>query len=149
MSFWVDIIRLIRLGKYSIHSRPIHAPTHAYDHSRAKDDVIWQRICNGEWSFNDRLWQKISKEAKDLLQSMLVVDASSRLTMQQVCEHEWFMKMHLLSKESLNTPARGEGLRELGFEAGLSRMELEEDEYKMKNGNGHANGSLYGVLQNV
>lgn len=44
---------------------------------------------------------------------MIVVDVNSRLTMQEVCEHQWFKKMSSLSGVNLNSPMRKEAIKEM------------------------------------
>merc|ERR1712025_247974 len=38
-------------------------------------------------------WQSISKDAYDLVNSLIIVDISKRLSAKQVLEHKWMVKM--------------------------------------------------------
>ena len=42
------------------------------------------------------IWDQKSKEGKDLIQKMLVVDPDKRISAQDVLNHDWFKKTHSL-----------------------------------------------------
>jgi mitogen-activated protein kinase-activated protein kinase 2 len=48
-----------------------------------------RRILSGKYSFPEREWQKISKEAKVLISGMLETDPTKRLTINEVMKSEW------------------------------------------------------------
>lgn len=41
------------------------------------------------FDFDDESWETISKDAKDLIRHLLVLDPADRFTMQEVLEHPW------------------------------------------------------------
>ncbi|GAB4813322.1 hypothetical protein N2152v2_000368 [Parachlorella kessleri] len=57
-----------------------------YDESEPR---LFDKIRKGKYDFNDKVWDPISSEAKDLIRSLLVVDPDKRLTTKQVMEHPW------------------------------------------------------------
>jgi tRNA A-37 threonylcarbamoyl transferase component Bud32 len=59
-------------------------PFHAHSDGDKRDLTL-----AGKYTFDDPVWQVISKEAKDLIQGMLEVDPVMRLTMDQVINHPW------------------------------------------------------------
>mmetsp|Transcript_4477 Transcript_4477/g.6048 ORF Transcript_4477/g.6048 Transcript_4477/m.6048 type:complete len:498 (+) Transcript_4477:104-1597(+) len=46
-------------------------------------------IVQGRYDFDEPIWERVSKEAKQLIQGLLVVDHKKRLTASQVLEHPW------------------------------------------------------------
>lgn len=57
-----------------------------YDESEPR---LFQKIRKGVYSFNDPVWKPVSESAKDLIRKLLEVDASRRLTVQDVLQHPW------------------------------------------------------------
>jgi len=53
---------------------------------------VFEQIMKAEFDFPDPYWTDISKEAKDLIQKLLVVDAKKRLTATQALKHPWIEK---------------------------------------------------------
>jgi serine/threonine protein kinase len=49
-------------------------------------------ITSGDYSLQDKVWDKVSEEAKDLIRSMLEIDPDYRPSAQEVLLHEWFLK---------------------------------------------------------
>lgn len=74
--------------------------------SRDNGSAIMQRIKEGEFSFNGQEWTNVSTQAKQVIQGLLTVDPSKRLTMHDLRHHEWIdkQKRHLLSSALLMTP---------------------------------------------
>jgi calcium/calmodulin-dependent protein kinase I len=54
------------------------------------DAVLFESILNAKYSFHSPYWDHISKQAKDLIRALLVVDPIIRLTAAQAKEMEWF-----------------------------------------------------------
>ncbi|KAF3665335.1 Calcium and calcium/calmodulin-dependent serine/threonine-protein kinase [Capsicum annuum] len=48
-----------------------------------------QMILNGQFSFDEKTWKKISSSAKQLISSLLKVDPNMRPTAQEIVEHAW------------------------------------------------------------
>ena len=48
-----------------------------------------KRIMAGEYNFPDNEWKNISASAKDLIQKLLCVDASQRITVAELLSHPW------------------------------------------------------------
>merc|ERR1712121_191987 len=55
-------------------------------------------------------WAKVSSEAKDLIQNLLVLDLSSRFTAEQVLQHRW-----VTNGGSSNILKTSENLRQFSF----------------------------------
>lgn len=64
---------------------------HPFDPTNeASDDEIAARICDGAFAQSESVeWADASPAARDLVQQLLVVDPSARLTAEQVLQHEW------------------------------------------------------------
>ena len=59
------------------------------------------KIKKGNFEFNSEFWDQISDSAKDLISKLLVVDASIRLTAEQILNHEWMRGFNISSKPLL------------------------------------------------
>jgi len=53
---------------------------------------VFEQIMKADFDFPEPYWNDISKEAKDFIQKLLVVDAKVRLTAQQAMQHTWILK---------------------------------------------------------
>uniref|UniRef100_A0A6B2LAP7 Protein kinase domain-containing protein n=1 Tax=Arcella intermedia TaxID=1963864 RepID=A0A6B2LAP7_9EUKA len=54
------------------------------------DAKLFESIMSAAYHFHSPFWDNISKEAKDLIRALLVVDPAKRLTATQAKEAEWF-----------------------------------------------------------
>ncbi|KAL4492626.1 hypothetical protein ABPG72_007739 [Tetrahymena utriculariae] len=54
---------------------------------------IFDKILNQKVEFQGNNWKKVSKEAKDLVKKLLVVNPVDRLTLDQVLKHPWITKL--------------------------------------------------------
>jgi len=54
--------------------------------------ILFETIMKGTYHFHSPYWDGISKEAKDLISKLLVVDPKQRLTAEQALQHDWFQK---------------------------------------------------------
>lgn len=50
-------------------------------------------IKKGKFEFKGELWKKMSKEVKDLISKMLVVDDKQRITATDALTHVWFKSL--------------------------------------------------------
>jgi len=57
-------------------------------HQRAK-------ILNGEYHFEDTVWEKIVSQAKDLIGSLLKVRPSDRISVKEALEHNWITSVDI------------------------------------------------------
>ena len=48
-----------------------------------------KRIRSGQYEFPKPEWENISKDAKSLIQGMLITDPAKRLTIDEVIKHKW------------------------------------------------------------
>jgi len=55
--------------------------------------ILYRKIRAADIDFPPEDWQSISKDAYDLVNSLIVVDISKRLSAKQVLEHKWMVKM--------------------------------------------------------
>mmetsp|Transcript_53971 Transcript_53971/g.101330 ORF Transcript_53971/g.101330 Transcript_53971/m.101330 type:complete len:538 (+) Transcript_53971:138-1751(+) len=53
------------------------------------DTLLCQQIKDGTWEFDVRPWKSISRQAKDLINNLLVQDPDKRFTIKEVFEHRW------------------------------------------------------------
>ncbi len=82
----------------------ILAAYHPFDpYGRDSDSVIWERIVRGEWDFNDKVWTKISIEAKDLICHLICVEPDMRYDTADILAHPWILKYDLLPKNDLKS----------------------------------------------
>ena len=54
------------------------------------DEEIMARVRKGTFSMTGSDWDKISKEAKDLIRLMMTFDMNKRISAEQALKHEWF-----------------------------------------------------------
>lgn len=55
------------------------------------ENTLSQQISSAQYSFNAPIWKKISREAKELIGNMLVIDPTARVTAQQALQSPWFL----------------------------------------------------------
>jgi len=53
---------------------------------------VFEQIMKAEFDYPDPYWTEISKEAKDLISKLLVVDSKQRLTATQALAHPWIQR---------------------------------------------------------
>lgn len=85
-------------------------------------ELLFSSIQEGLYEFPDPEWTEISEEAKDLIQRLLVKEASERLNADGVLEHPWMycMATQLTTGRMLTTPRnirRNNSARELSAAA--------------------------------
>ncbi|KAH3764166.1 protein serine/threonine kinase [Pelomyxa schiedti] len=51
--------------------------------------VVFEAILHGQYEYHDEYWSNISTEAKQFIDSLLVLDPTQRLTAKQALEHPW------------------------------------------------------------
>ena len=71
------------------------------------DNEIYAQILNTEVSFNQKIWEDISDEAKDLIQKLLNKNHRNRLSAVEALQHPWIQnidtkKINFLAIETLN-----------------------------------------------
>jgi len=71
------------------------------------DAVLFESILTAKYSFHSPYWDQISKPAKDLIRSLLVLDPSVRLTATEALKMEWFSNSNT-SHKPLSTELREE-----------------------------------------
>jgi calcium-dependent protein kinase len=52
-------------------------------------EELYQSIISGKYSLTTEEWSKISKNSKDLVSKLLIVDVNLRLSAQKALEHDW------------------------------------------------------------
>lgn len=65
-----------------------HAPFHAHTWPTEK---IVDCIQQGRISFEEEVWSQVSSQAINLIQGLLTVNASQRLTLDSLTRHQWLM----------------------------------------------------------
>eukprot|EP00801_Mesodinium_rubrum_P003161 Mrub_03161.p1 GENE.Mrub_03161~~Mrub_03161.p1 ORF type:complete len:463 (+),score=141.88 Mrub_03161:81-1391(+) len=68
------------------------------------DQEILLRVKKGKFEFDGEEWEYISKDAKDLVSQMLVLDPSKRITAEDILSHNWFAS-EILEKQNQKTPS--------------------------------------------
>ncbi|KDO23338.1 CAMK/CAMK1 protein kinase [Saprolegnia parasitica CBS 223.65] len=64
--------------------------SHPFDtFNTLSDQEIGKRIVKGQYNTQTRAWRRISSEAKDLIQKLLVVDPAKRLSAYDALRHPW------------------------------------------------------------
>jgi len=63
--------------------------------------LLFEAIMSGEYHFHSPYWDGISKEAKDLISKLLVVDPKDRLTAEQAGKHDWFKNVGLINDKPI------------------------------------------------
>jgi len=53
-------------------------------------EKMFERIKQGDWSFDEKDWDHVSADAKDLVRSMLTVDIDRRITAKEALRSKWF-----------------------------------------------------------
>ncbi|KAA6359993.1 MAG: putative CAMK/CAMKL protein kinase [Streblomastix strix] len=54
------------------------------------DAALYQQIQKGKFEFVSPFWDTISKQAKDLITNLLIVDPKKRYNVDQALKHPWF-----------------------------------------------------------
>ncbi|VBB34831.1 unnamed protein product [Acanthocheilonema viteae] len=63
---------------------------------------ILKRVGEGKYSLNGETWINISDQAKDLVQHLLHVDPSKRISVKQILTHPWIVHLNSLPTIRLN-----------------------------------------------
>lgn len=64
---------------------------------RAIDKSMRRKIMNGTYQLNEREWERVSMQAKDVVRKLLCVDPHERMTIDELIKHPW------LTEEAPNT----------------------------------------------
>jgi calcium/calmodulin-dependent protein kinase I len=87
-----------------------------YDENNAQ---LFAAIKSGSFDYPSPYWDPVSDEAKDLINKMLVVDPSARLTCNQVLEHPWIVGDQAYEKKLDMSELRKFNIRRK-FKAGMA-----------------------------
>jgi calcium/calmodulin-dependent protein kinase I len=52
-------------------------------------DLLFQKIREGDYTFHEEFWDPVSNDAKDLIRALLTVNPKKRLTAEQALQHKW------------------------------------------------------------
>lgn len=100
--------------------------------------TLFQRIKKGEFSFPSPYWDNVSEDAKEFIKSMLVVDASKRISIAQVLENEWLLRDSVGSDLTKNLTNLKEFNAKRKFKQALTRVKSINWLKKMGGGGGAA-----------
>jgi serine/threonine protein kinase len=64
------------------------------------NNELFEYIKNAKYEFASPYWDHVSEEAKDLIQKLLVVEPSKRLSCEEILKHPWLNKCNY-SNETL------------------------------------------------
>ena len=53
---------------------------------------VYNKISSADYNFDDEIWEKVSGDAKDFINKLLVPDPALRLTSAQAKNHLWFKR---------------------------------------------------------
>ena len=73
---FVGVIMFVLLGGYP-----------PFDDENQKK--MFRKIKKAQYDFHEQYWSSVTEEAKDLIRGMLEIDATKRLTVDQVLSHPW------------------------------------------------------------
>lgn len=63
-----------------------------------KENEVKEKINRGSYDIKNYPWNKISKEAKDLVNKLLVKNPDDRIKLKDALDHVWFKKLNLIEK---------------------------------------------------
>jgi len=74
-----------------------YGPHHTVGDLPTNEQKSYQKskILNGEFSFEDPCWEKISSEAKDFIRSLLKTRPEERITAKQALDHPWITSIEM------------------------------------------------------
>lgn len=78
-----------------------------FDGANAQE--VFAKIKRAQYSFEQKEWDSVSDEAKNLINGMLQIDITQRLTAKQCLEHDWFKHAEDL-KENIDMDVLDQGL---------------------------------------
>jgi len=67
------------------------------------EEALLKMVSEAKYEFFEKEWEGISAEAKDLINKLLVVDPSQRLTMEQTLTHPWLNEAVLKANADVQT----------------------------------------------
>merc|ERR1711994_22828 len=73
------------------------------NHGLAISPGMKKRIRSGQYEFPKPEWENISKDAKGLIQGMLITDPAKRLTIDEVIKHKWIAQYNTVPQTPLLT----------------------------------------------
>lgn len=95
-----------------------------------------KRIMSGDFDFPDNEWKGVSPDAKDVIQKLLCVEESERITVDELLEHKWLMSSNVPSS---NLPSPSIMLDKEAFDQAvavhsefLQGMRREDDGFYLK-----------------
>ena len=60
------------------------------------DQDIMKKVCEGQFSFEDRIWSTISENAKNFIKFLLTYDAEARPSADAALKHPWITELATL-----------------------------------------------------
>jgi serine/threonine protein kinase len=60
-----------------------------YDEDR---DLIFKKIQNCDYKFDQKIWDKISSEGRDFVSKLIVLNPNKRLNFDEMIDHPWLAK---------------------------------------------------------
>ena len=134
---------------------------------RAIDRSMRRKIMSGTYQLNEREWERVSPQAKDVVKKLLCVDPAERLTIDGLVQHAWLTeeapdtllqsplyisnKAHMKDTSSLyksqqkkmRTIDRSANLKPI--EAAINPMLVKRQQYCRNNNNGENGGNGNGI----
>jgi len=62
-----------------------------YPFSGENNKILAENIRKGKFSFSAKIWDKISTDAKDLIEKMLTLSSFKRVSAMNAYNHKWFL----------------------------------------------------------
>ncbi|XP_055384248.1 probable cyclin-dependent serine/threonine-protein kinase DDB_G0292550 isoform X2 [Condylostylus longicornis] len=81
------------------------------ENCRKCQELLFESIQEGRFSFPDNEWSDVSEEAKDLIRGLLVKEAPKRLSAEAVLNHPWIKMAEFESDDSIKMENRRKALK--------------------------------------
>eukprot|EP00232_Nephroselmis_pyriformis_P005275 CAMPEP_0182912870 /NCGR_PEP_ID=MMETSP0034_2-20130328/37742_1 /TAXON_ID=156128 /ORGANISM="Nephroselmis pyriformis, Strain CCMP717" /LENGTH=314 /DNA_ID=CAMNT_0025049563 /DNA_START=136 /DNA_END=1080 /DNA_ORIENTATION=- len=78
------------------------------------EQLLFQKIRNGQYDFDDEGWKNVSENAKDLIRGLLEVDHNKRLTAAKILSHPWMSEQLTNKRLNLHSQLRASSSKLLG-----------------------------------
>jgi calcium-dependent protein kinase len=88
------------------------------------DAEVLQRVKKGHYDFDMPAWDAISRDAKDLVQKMLVMDPNKRYSAEQALHHRWVEKLAPNASDAVLSSAAFENLKAFRSQNKLKKAAL-------------------------
>jgi calcium-dependent protein kinase len=96
------------------------------------DEMILKNVMKGEFSIDDKEWEGISDQAKDLVQKMLRYTADDRISAKDALSHDWFKNFGHETNENGNADPHAESIKAISKKRVLRNLKNFRSESKLQ-----------------